>query len=87
MAETITLNDGTLLNGAIINNGDGRLIFVYLYKMSLPDGFALFSDPNKTIRMIAINHGNEHVFEGYTEITAINSEYGNCNLTMRKVTA
>ncbi len=87
MAETITLNDGTEINGSVIENGDGRIIFVYLYKMKLTDGFALFSDPNKTIRMIAMNHGNEHIYEGFTEISAINSEFGNCNLTMKKVTA
>lgn len=84
MAETITLNDGTVLEGHIIENGDGRLIFVYLEKMKLADGFALFSDINKTLRMIELNHGNEHIYEGYTEIIAINSEFGHCNLTMRK---
>lgn len=84
--ETITLNDGTELKGHIYDNGDGKLIFVYLDKLSLMDGFALFSEPNKTIRMVEMNHGNEHIFEGYTEITSINSEFGNCNLTMKKVT-
>ena len=84
--ETITLNDGTVLNGHILNNGDGRLIFVYLDGKSLAEGFLLFSDQSKTIRITENNHGNEHVYENYTEITSINSEFGNCNLTLRKVT-
>ena len=84
MAETITLNDGTELQGHILENGDDRIIFVYLDRLSLMDGFALMSDRNKTIRMVAMNHGNEHVYEGYTEIDSISSAFGNCNLTMRK---
>ena len=86
MAEMITMNDGTVLEGHIIENGDGRIIFVYLDKLKLADGFALFSDTNKTMRMVELNHGNENVYEGYTEITSINSEFGNCNLTLKKVT-
>ena len=84
--ETITLNDGTVLDGHIFDNGDGRLIFVYLYGIKLTDGFMMLSDSNKTVRMVEQNHGNEHIYEGYTEITSINSEFGNCNLTMKKVT-
>ena len=82
--ETITLNDGTELQGHILENGDDRIIFVYLDGMSLMDGYALMSDRNKTIRMTALNHGNEHVYDGFTEIDAISSAFGNCNLTMRK---
>ena len=82
--ETITLNDGTELQGHILENGDDRIIFVYLDGMSLMDGYALMSDRNKTIRMTALNHGNEQVYDGFTEIDAISSAVGNCNLTMRK---
>ena len=80
--ETLTLNDGTVLSGHCIQSDLN--LFVYLYGMSMADGFALFSDPNKTIRIVENNRGNEHVYEGYTELRAINSEYGNCNMTMRK---
>ena len=82
--ETITLNDETIVNGHILESGDGRLLFVYLDKMSLADGFRMFSDANRTVHMVAMNHGIQHVYDGYTEITAASSEYGNCNLTMRK---
>ena len=82
--ETIRLNDETVLNGHILENGDGLIIFVYLDGMSLTDGFRLFSDPNRTVHMVAMNHGVQHVYDGYTEIVAASSEYGNCNLTMRK---
>lgn len=82
--KTITLNDGTVVNGNILDNGDGIIIFVYLFGLSLAEGFALFSDTNKTSRIIANEYDVETVYEGYTNISAINTEFGNCNLVMRK---
>ena len=82
--ETITLNDGTVVNGHILEDGYGQMIFVYLDGMNLMQGFMLMSDANKTSVMVANNRGTEHTYTGYTEIISINSEFGNCNLTMRK---
>ena len=82
--ETITLNDESVVNGHILDGGDGRTIFVYLDRMSIADGFRIFSDQDRTVHMVAMNHGVQHTYDGYTEIVAVNSEYGNCNLTMRK---
>lgn len=82
--ETITLNDGTVVNGHILEDGYGQMIFVYLDGMNLMQGFMLMSDSAKTSVMTAENHGVEHVYNGFTEIISINSEFGNCNLTMRK---
>ena len=81
---TLTLNDGTVLSGTILENGDGRIIFVYLDNISIERGFMLFIDPGKTGRIVAVSSGHEHVYEGYTQLTAINNEYGNCNITMQK---
>ena len=82
--ETLTLNDGTVVNGHILDNGDGRTIFVYLDGMTVVQGVMLFSDPARSKRITAFNHGEEHVYEGYTEIEYASREYGNCNLTMRR---
>ena len=82
--ETITLNDGTVLDGRVLEDGEGRMIFVYADNMSLPEGFQLFNDPAKTSKIVAFNHGATHEYVGYTKITAINSEFGNCNLTMER---
>ena len=83
--EALTLNDGTVVNGHILDNSDGSLIFVYLDRMSILDGVVMFSDPEKTTVITAMNHGNEHIYEGYTELKSASGEYGNCNLVMRKV--
>ena len=82
--EMLTLNDGTSVTGHILDGGDGRTIFVYLDEMSINHGFALFSDPEKTSRIIALHGDAEMVYAGYTTLAAINSEYGNCNITMQK---
>lgn len=85
MSEQLILNDGTVLDGRIIDNGDNLTIFVYLKGMSLDTGYLLMRNPNKTSRIIFRSYGVEHVYNGYTEITNVNNEFGNCNLTMRKV--
>ena len=82
--ETLTLNDGTVVNGHILDNGDGQLIFVYLDRMSLLNGVKLFSDKEKTSSITANNHGHETVYNGYTVLWSANAEFGNCNLVMRK---
>ena len=84
MPERITLNDGTVLEGTVLDNGDGRTIFVYLTGLALLEGVLLFSDTTKASRIVAYDRGIEHVYEGYTKLWAVNNEYGNCNLTMRK---
>lgn len=84
--QTIRMNDGTIVPGHILPSPDDRIISVYLDNMSLADGFMLMSSPEKTIQMTTV-YGDEDqaTYTGYTEITAINTAFGNCNLTMRKV--
>jgi len=80
--ETLTLNDGTVVNGHCFE--DDTNLFVYLDNMTVIQGVMLFSDQNRTERIVAMNHGNEHIYEGYTDIYAASHEFGNCNLVMRK---
>lgn len=80
--ETLTLNDGTIVTGHCLC--DGTNLFVYLDGMSVDRGVELFSDPERTMRITEQNHGNTHIYEGYTELNGYDHEYGNCNLVMRK---
>ena len=82
--ETLTLNDGTVVTGHILASGDGERIYVYLDGMTVVHGVALFGDPTKTSRIVAMNHGTETVYEGYTDLYSASHEFGNCNLVMRK---
>ena len=80
--ETITLNDGTILDGHCIMTD--YALFIYLDGMNMIEGVMLFNDPEKTEVIVEQNHGNTHTYEGYTRLTAASSESGNCNLMMRR---
>lgn len=84
--EQLTLNDGTVVDGHILDSSDGSKIFVYLDGMTILQGVTLFSEPGKTSRIVAMNHGVEHIYTGYTDIYAVSHEYGNCNLVMQRGT-
>ena len=86
-AETLTFADGTTADGHILPDGMGLRIYVYLDDMSLPDGYVMMSNADKTSSITAYSHGTTTVYEGFTEIIAISTEFGNCNLVMRKVQA
>jgi hypothetical protein len=82
--EILILNDGTELNGHILDDGEGRAIFVYLDNMSVYDGVMLFADKEKTSKIKALNHGTEHEYTGFTQLWSVSQEFGNCNIVMRK---
>ena len=81
---TLILNDGTQVNGHILTDGEGSKIFVYLDGMSLAEGFTMFSYPGRTEKITSRIGDEETVYEGYTQLWAINNEYGNCNITMKR---
>ena len=83
--QTVTLNDGTVLNGTIIESGYNDYILIYIDGMSIAQGFALFSDASKTSHIVYHNYERRLVYDGFTELSAINNEFGNCNVMMRKV--
>jgi len=80
--ETITLNDGTLLNGR--GNLDYGQLFLYVKNLTVRDGIALFNDTGKTLRIVLNSYGTETIYEGYTEITAINKIGENFNVVLTK---
>lgn len=80
--ETVTLNDGTVVNGHCIETDTA--LFVYLDGMSMVDGVNLFSDPEKTGILAEMNHGVQNIYTNYTVLYAASTEYGNCNLVMKR---
>ena len=82
--EIVRLNDGTELEGRIVENGDGMCIYVYIQNITMMQGFMMFYDVNKTSTITFVSYETEHVYEGYTELYSINNEFGNCNIIMRK---
>ena len=82
--ETITLIDGTVINGSVMPSGSGDCLFVYLTGKTLMEGITIFGDASNVARLVVDFHGTVREYEGYTRITAINTEFGNCNLTLRR---
>lgn len=82
---TITLNDGTVLEGTILEGGYDDYILVYIDGMPLAQGFAIFSDASKTSHIVYNNYEKTAVYDRFTELAGINSEFGNCNVMLRKV--
>lgn len=77
--ETITLNDGTVINDAVTIGAIPGL-WVHIQKgLTLAEAFALFSDPEKTAVIASDrsepNRPNEGtVYEGYTDLYMLKRE-------------
>lgn len=72
--ETLTLNDGTVLNGHLIET-DGRL-FLYVYDLSMAEVFTLLIQPAKTEKIIANRNKQEQVVMGYRKLVSVSDEGG-----------
>ena len=74
MQETITLADGTVLDGHVLES-DGRL-YVYLNRSTLGAAFPVLNDPEKTAVVVARIYGQDTVYTGYDHLTAVTEEFG-----------
>ena len=72
MDEKLTLNDGTELEGHLIET-DIRL-FVYVWNRSLGDVFALLNDPEKTKKIVEERFGQSKTVKGYKRLMSISDE-------------
>ena len=81
MQRTVTIA-GTEYPGHCILT-DTRL-FIYLDNMTITEGFAIVSAPHALDAITEKSYGRETTYAGYTEITAISGEYGNCNVVLKK---
>ena len=81
MPQTVTIAGNEYPGHCILT--DTRL-FVYLDSMSLMDGYAVVSPPHALDSITEKSYGRETTYTGYTEISAISGEYGNCNIVLKK---
>ena len=72
MQETLTLNDGTILDGNVIES-DERL-YVYLNHTTLTEAFEDLNDPEKTVVIAATQYGEDRTYRGYNHLMAISEE-------------
>ena len=81
MPQTVTIAGNEYPRHCILT--DTRL-FVYLDSMSLMDGYAVVSPPHALDSITEKSYVRETTYTGYTEISAISGEYGNCNIVLKK---
>ena len=82
--ETITLNDGTVIENAHCLEMDDRLFVYITMKATMTWAVMLFDDPVKTKKIIANRNGEEKTYMGYTKLYSISNEYNNINLVLKK---
>lgn len=81
---SIEMSDGTILENTTCLNDDLHL-FVYIEKGDLITNVTLFSDSEKTKKIVYKKDNQElQVYEGYTKFLSVSTEYGNCNIVLRK---
>ena len=74
MEETIKLNDGTEIQGYLLET-ETRL-FLYLYGISMREAFDLLEDPQKTKYIQWQQDGREGEVFVYTHLKSISEEQG-----------
>lgn len=80
MDGTLTLNDGTVMNGATALASSGQLFIYVMNGMGIADVFNLMIDPEKTRRIAALQNGHTLIHVGYTRLIAVRDE-GNGMIT------
>ena len=70
--ETLTLNDGTEIDGYFIVSGDR--LFVYMKNISLTDAFSSLNDPEKTKVINQDRYGEKSSVFGFTHLYTITEE-------------
>lgn len=74
MDETLTLNDGTVLVGHLLET-ETRL-FVYVWEKTLAEAFELLIDPERTKKIVADRYGVKETVRGYKHLMSISEEAG-----------
>lgn len=82
--ETLTLADETVLEQSEVLLSDNTLFFYVRNGMSMAEVFGIMNNSEKTHRITAAQYGNEHVYEGYTDLQSIRKDNGQISGGLRK---
>ena len=74
MDGTLTLNDGTVMNGSTALVSSGQLFIYVMNGSGIRDVFELLIEPERTCRITATQSGRTTVYEGYTRVVAVRDE-------------
>lgn len=84
MNEYITMADGTVYeNASILPLSEGRII-TYWRGRTFDDVYTVLKSPENNARITAVEYGSETVYEGYTELYALQKENGMVTACLRR---
>jgi len=72
MERKLTLNDGTELEGYLI--ADDAKLFLYVFNITLAEGFELLNDPEKTKVIKSEQYGEKVTYRGFKHLSSISEE-------------
>ena len=75
MERKLILNDGTELDGYLID--DETKLFLYIFNLTLAEGFELLNDPEKTKVIKSEQYGTKATYRGFKHLCAISEERDN----------
>lgn len=81
MSNRVFLKDETVLENCICGYADNSL-WLTPESMSFPDAFHLFSDPEKTDRIVYLTDVLEMIFTGFTTLTMISQTGDTCSVRL-----
>ena len=85
MNETLTLNDGTVLEKSDAHESVDRLFIYVRSGLSMREVFDLLDDPEKTETIVKLQYSQTTVYTGYNRLIALTDEGdGLITATMRK---
>lgn len=74
MDRKLTLNDGTELDGEVVET-ESR-IFFYVWGLTMASVFELMNDPEKTERIKWVRYGETFYYNGYNHLASVSEETG-----------
>lgn len=74
MDGTLTLNDGSVMNGSTALVSSGQLFIYVMNGSGIRAVFELLIEPERTCRITATQNGRTTVYEGYTRVVAVRDE-------------
>lgn len=84
MDESLTLNDGTVIDGGYAGYSQGRL-WCYFTGYTMQQAATMFLDPAKTSHIVYQYGGHSTEYDGFTECTFIGVDVdGKCSLSLAK---
>ena len=85
MEQTLTLNDGTVLNNSSAAENSGGLWIYVNAEIGFQDLFSIMNDHEKTKRIIAENIEGKKTYRGYKELFYLRKgDNGTVSIALRK---